>query len=712
MNICFIGKHPPIQGGVSRENFWTSYALAQEGFDIHVVTNAQEVEYHYRNLDDPWFAQPLEKLSASAPGTLTIHSSSSSRRHSHIPWANPFVTKLATIATTVIETYGCELIYSYYLEPYALAAYLASQWTHVPYGLRHAGSDVGRLLLCPDLRGAYEHVIRAADFVFASSDTFRRFLHLGVDLDTLYFPVHDSLPTEYFHPDATPLDINTFVDVACKAIPETQYRGVYQRFARKVFDPALPSVGIYGKIGRSKGSFDLLQALRDLRASGLPFNFLALTQGHPQTVLDFAQQIEEYGLADVTWLLPFIPQWSIPNFIRACTAVCFLERDFPIKIHQPAVAREVFACGTCLVLSHEIVNKQFYADKLRPGSNVFLVDPLNIAELADTLRTVLEDPAASREVGMNGYRDISAGFEDFAAYGHNLASLFSTIQQDVALRRNSMSVAEMQACLARLYTDDSFRKLFDLAPEASLGNYKLTAEETSALKSIDKLLLHRFANSLKAKRKDRFRTAYPLLFALAGVDINRYFDRFYHLYPAKPRESTLLKILEFGSFMEQCLATDEDAPSYASDLAHYERVSYATAYTPGPQDTFASINAAEELPAPPVNLDTCPVIRQGIAVEAFAYDIVKIANALQEQQEPGEVKESRYYFVFQQPTGSLTPRIFAISPATYELLVLCDGSRSVATLVSALEQRFGRDHLEAEIIRMAQHLLSIQVLGG
>jgi hypothetical protein len=112
MKLCIIGKYPPIQGGVSRENFWQTYALAQAGFDVHYT-----------------------------PGT----------RHEYIPWANPFVTKLASIATDVIKAYGCELIYSFYLEPYAVAAHLASRWTGVPYGIRHAGSDMG-----PEARQAGE----------------------------------------------------------------------------------------------------------------------------------------------------------------------------------------------------------------------------------------------------------------------------------------------------------------------------------------------------------------------------------------------------------------------------------------------------------------------------------------------------------------------------------------------------------------------------
>ena len=188
-----------------------------------------------------------------------------------------------------------------------------------------------------------------------------------------------------------------------ETLPKDEYYAPYHRLASKPFDPSLPTIGIYGKVGEIKGSFDLLQALGRLHASGVRFNFLALTQGRKPTIQRFAQSIEECGLAEVTWLLPFIPHWGIPHFIRACTAVCFLERGFPITIHGPNVPREVLACGTCLILSHEIADKQINRERFQHGSNVFLVEPRNIDELAQSLAMVVKEPAQSHAIGMNGY---------------------------------------------------------------------------------------------------------------------------------------------------------------------------------------------------------------------------------------------------------------------------------------------------------------------
>ena len=49
----------------------------------------------------------------------------------HIPYANPFASRLASTATQVAADVGADLIYAFYLEPYGVAARLASAWTGV-----------------------------------------------------------------------------------------------------------------------------------------------------------------------------------------------------------------------------------------------------------------------------------------------------------------------------------------------------------------------------------------------------------------------------------------------------------------------------------------------------------------------------------------------------------------------------------------------------
>jgi len=48
MKICTIGKYPPIEGGESSKLYWLAKALGEKGHEVHIVTNAWEVETKYR----------------------------------------------------------------------------------------------------------------------------------------------------------------------------------------------------------------------------------------------------------------------------------------------------------------------------------------------------------------------------------------------------------------------------------------------------------------------------------------------------------------------------------------------------------------------------------------------------------------------------------------------------------------------------------------
>src|SRR5947209_4692942 len=162
-----------------------------------------------------------------------------------------------------------------------------------------------------------------------------------------------------------------------------------------------------------------------------------------------------------------------------------------------------------------------------------------------------------------------------------------------------MSMAEMQACLARLYVDGASRRLLALEPETVLGDYRLSAEEARALRDLDRQALERFAGSLKSKRRRRFAATYPLLFGLESPAVERYYERYYHLYPARPGGSFVTEQLEFGRFMEESLAADDEAPPFAGDLAQYERIRFAA--------RRAAANPSREEPRRPGGAALLPV---------------------------------------------------------------------------------------------------------
>ena len=317
----------------------------------------------------------------------------------HIPASNPFVSKLAGMAVRVVEGFDCEVIVGSYYEPYGLAASLAASWTGTRVLLEHAGSDLDRLMRLPELAAAYKPMLRAADGVITRPGLARRFIGMGVRPEALLMGSPYGMP-DVFTPAAPPLRAGDIERLA------------FQR-PERAFDPSLPTIGMYGKPGPQKGTYDLIAALGMLRAAGLDFNLLMLNgPGHGEV----GAAIARTGLADRTWLLHFLPHWRVPSFIRACTAVCFLERDFPVTIHGPVIAREVLTCGTCLVLSGEIHGKQSNKDELTDGDNLVLVpDPKDRETLAKQLRAVIGDPANAAEIGARG-RLTTTAFPSFDAF--------------------------------------------------------------------------------------------------------------------------------------------------------------------------------------------------------------------------------------------------------------------------------------------------------
>ena len=121
-------------------------------------------------------------------------------RYPHIPQTNPVVTKLTSLALEAIDRHGAELVVGFYLEPYAVAAYLAATLSGRPLVIRHAGSDVGRLLSVPQLGRTYTAILKSASLVCARPAARARFLELGVPESRIAADPGWTLPRDRFHP--------------------------------------------------------------------------------------------------------------------------------------------------------------------------------------------------------------------------------------------------------------------------------------------------------------------------------------------------------------------------------------------------------------------------------------------------------------------------------------------------------------------------------
>ncbi|MEE3896916.1 glycosyltransferase [Priestia megaterium] len=359
-------------------SYWLAYGLAKKGHKVHVVTNGEEVESEHKINMSEEDREQLQ-LNFQNGGEVTVHYTDYfDKNQYYIPFSNPFITKLSTLATRVVESFKCEVIFSYYFEPYMIAGYLVSLWTRVPHFTRHAGSDLSRLMGNPSLGTSYKRIINSVDGIVTPrrGKAYSQLINLGLYKKINQQDILFGLPKEHFNK---------------KNKIDNLKRNQLSEFI----------VGIYGKVGEFKGSFDLLEAISILKKAGYNVKLNARTQGRGLKI--FKEKIKELDISDNVNLSNFTVHHNIPQFIAECDVVCCLERGFPVDIHGPIIPREVLACGSTLLLSGEIYFKQFYKNKMIDKNNFMLIkDPRNIHDLVSKLEYLIMNRDKCNDIGLSG----------------------------------------------------------------------------------------------------------------------------------------------------------------------------------------------------------------------------------------------------------------------------------------------------------------------
>jgi glycosyltransferase involved in cell wall biosynthesis len=648
MRICAVMKYPPIQGGVSARCYWLARSLAERGHQVTVVTNAGEVEDDYRI----WIpAEDAGRLEARFPngGTVSVvNSGRFERTTAYIPYANPYVTKLAALATEEIRRQGAELVFSVYFEPYGLSAYLAAIWTGVPHIVQHAGSDRTRLMDHPELGIAYRELLRHAASIVTGD---RDLQGLGIPTGRFAHIRHGFLPAE-FTPDGPVCDIGALLD---------RLRGSPWVSNLAPFNPNIPTFGLYGKLGETKGSFDLLTALSRLRDRGRRFNLLVMAGGRERA--RFLAAVRDLKLARVTWTLPFLPHWRVPEVLRACTAVCFLERDFPVEIHTPGIPKEIMACGRCAVLSEEVARKQPFWQELQSGKYAMIVsDPRDTIALAATLEHVVADPAGALAAGKAAAFVVQPqAISDLAeAYEAIFTAAVTGAQSPLGREANESVIGELLSVL-RQHMPATFRVLDDADVE-KLAN-ESNARETERLALGDRALA--YADVIAA----HFATNPP-----KGVD-----------------NHVLREVIRFERD-RLWLAVDTESER---GLPSFPRVGPRTATARGRQVRFDSLH---------------PVRSNWLRISEFALDAEAAERALLDCGPFESSTPGAHIFAFQK-RGSLKGRIFRISSATTQLIDMCDGTRTVAEIIELAQREHSAsaEHIHEKLRRLTgERLLAMR----
>jgi glycosyltransferase involved in cell wall biosynthesis len=423
MNICFIGKYPPIEGQVSTVNFWLARALAGK-HNVHFITNSFEDRNAHNMILTPQDEDFMQ--SSGVKGYLKLYPTvNTGRQEFYLPFSKPFVTKLSSLALEVISNNKIDIIFSSYLEPYAVAGYIASSLTDVPHVITHAGSDIGKLAHNPQLKQVYAKIIEKAAF-FAAKSEFAKSVFPSTSVKSNHFwPQHYCPPDEYFNLQIKPMDINSFLERNRDVIENDLF------WHCNKLDYSKFTLGYYGKLNKAKGIYDLVQALSIVRKKGREFNLILVTRGSSNDERQLRELIKCEGLERHIWLLPFIPNWQIACFIKACDAMCYLERDFPIANHTVIVPFEIAFCGIPIIVSEEIRRKGWYADVLKDrGTCVSVESPEDIRDLSAKIEWCLNERDQLAEIGVKSYAATARNhrFMEFVASWETL--FMKTIQKN------------------------------------------------------------------------------------------------------------------------------------------------------------------------------------------------------------------------------------------------------------------------------------------
>lgn len=427
--VTIVGKYPPIQGGTSASVYWAAHALAEDKYKVQIVTNAEEVEPEFRVFAD---AKPLGTTKTSAlDGRLIVNNVSPLKRGSYIPWSNPFASKLLGLTLEVAASDESDLIIGWYFEPYGLVATLAGSILHKPVVLRHAGSDVGRLSLHPNLKSAYGWMLKNTQHILTSSGMENILCELGAPKDRLRCIDAAKLPQQ-FGASLKKLNVSDYASNFSKwaspiALPDEIIKSV-QAINTKEFDYSKPTICCYGKIGETKGSYAILQALDEVAKRKIDFNFVSVACGHATTLEKYYNLfLKTERLTNCSWILPPMPPWEIPALLALANITLFLENRFQIAFHAPKIPREILASGSCLVCSQEIIEKHPYRDSFVDGKNVVVVkDPNLINELAFKIQTLLDNPIETAMIAKHG-KYLSNFIESELPDRHPLSSFLDSI---------------------------------------------------------------------------------------------------------------------------------------------------------------------------------------------------------------------------------------------------------------------------------------------
>ena len=277
-----------------------------------------------------------------------------------------------------------DVIISNYLVPYTIVGAMVSRKFNVPHIVIHAGSDLFDLTDDSDLCASIIDSLRSATLIVTIPAGRQRLAALGIDTTHCREDIRTSSWEGPFYSGFDKCPFGSYLSAVSALAP-----------CSPVFQPSESGdkgshkllLGICGKTGISKGTFELIEALRHFEYTDSSLHCMASWAGLEDSGV--ASFLRRTGQPSNLTLISPMPRWRVPEFINYCDALLFLEHDFWLSCHTPQFPREVMASGSFGIFSTDVYDRFAGCPEIRSKERIVRVaSPMNAQNLVEAISQI------------------------------------------------------------------------------------------------------------------------------------------------------------------------------------------------------------------------------------------------------------------------------------------------------------------------------------
>ena len=342
MRVLLIGKYPPCQGGIAAKTYWMSRALSKAGVVFDVVT-----------VVPPRYSCPVPADEARRQRVAAIDPVAAPW---FVPEADLWTERLVAAGLEMAASSPPDLIEVNYLAPFGLAGVVLARQLGVPLLVRHAGSDIAKLLSWAPAARALSMVMESAACVVTPETT-----PLCFESTAAHPPMVVRLPR--YVPDPGAFSPVLAGDKAPPASPVVLYAG---------------KLNYYWRLK----ALDSLLAALVLRPD---WRLIAVANGTGKEA--FLAEIRRLKLTERVVLRDFVHPSDMPAVLAEASAIWVVERPGGPEDYSNLVAEAVASGRPCLVSRASFAHPD--AAMLRAYAGLLVVDPEDASTCAVALDSAL-----------------------------------------------------------------------------------------------------------------------------------------------------------------------------------------------------------------------------------------------------------------------------------------------------------------------------------